>query len=205
MRSDSPVGFIAKGLQPAWAFDMQGTSPLWMSKAEELDRMARLGYAAWREDVEEIRAYRSDPTHKALPSRPTTVTVTLFLAATAIELLLKACLVVEHPECVSQGRLQGKAIESHDLLKIAREASVALEHDEADFCALGTEAIRSFGRYTIGKNASASPSGVAIKDGTFAVYDRLHRRLRERVEARPWRDYVSVQSNARKATPRGEE
>jgi len=162
----------------------------WLSKAEQMDRMVRLGYTAWREDVEAIRAYRTDPKQNALPNQPPTLTVTFFLAAVAIENLLKANLVVEHPEYISKGRFQGKVIGSHDLLSIARDAGVSLGPDETDFCELGSEAVRSFGRYHIGKNASDSPNRCTVKDSAFPVYERLYARLWKRIETQPWKKFV---------------
>ena len=189
MRSNGPVGSISKGIQPDWAFDMQGMSLSWRAKAEELDRMVWLGYAACREDTEEFRAYRADPKQNALPSKPRTFWVTFFLAATAIENLLKANLVVEHPECISKGRFQGKVIGKHNLLRIAEDAGIALNPDERDFCELGSEAIRSFGRYPIGKSMASSPSRLRIGEYAFSTYQRLYDRLWQRIAARPWKNY----------------
>ncbi|GEM_PF-2885790 len=187
MRSDSPVGSISKGIQPDWSYDMQGMSLFWLSKAEQMDRMVRLGYTAWREDVEAIRAHREDPKQNVLPSRPTTLVVAFFLASTAIENLLKASLVVENPECISKGRFQGKVIGKHNLLRIAEDAGIALNPDERDFCELGSEAILSFGRYHIGKKAADSPNRVTVRDSAFPIYERLYDRLRKRIEAQPWK------------------
>jgi hypothetical protein len=187
MKKNSAVGSIQKGLQPDWAFDMLGMAPFWLSKAEQMDRMVRLGYGAWREDVEAIRAYTADPKQCALEHKPSTLTVAFFLAAVAIEDLLKANLVVEHPECISQGKFARGVIRTHCLREIARDAGVALDPDEADFCELGTEAIRNFGRYHIGKNASDTPNRCTVKGGAFRIYERLYDRLRKRIEAQPWK------------------
>jgi hypothetical protein len=176
---------------------MMGMSHFWSDKAEELDRMVRLGFIAWRQDTDAIRAHAADPSRTALPSGPKTLAVTFFLAATAIENLLKANLVVEHPEFISKGRLRGAAIVSHDLLGLARDAGVALDPDEADFCELGSEAIRSFGRYHIGKRASTTPSRITIKEGAFLVYERLRTKLQKRVDVRPWKNYSPQPGAAR--------
>ncbi|MCX6843032.1 MAG: hypothetical protein NTX53_12205 [candidate division WOR-3 bacterium] len=202
MQKNSAVGSIEKGLQPDWAFDMLGTSLFWRTKADELDRMVRLGYMAWREDIEAIRAYTTDPERGTLEHRPSTLTVAFFLAAVAIENLLKANFVVEHPECISKGKFRGDVITNHDLCEIAREARIDLESDERDFCELGSEAIGSFGRYHIGKNSTDSPNGYTVKDSAFPIYERLYARLRKRIETQPWKKPAAGQPPAPQLAPR---
>ena len=196
MQKNSAVGSITKGLQPDWAFDMLGMAPFWRSKAEEVDRMAHLGYRAWREDVEAICAYTTDPERGTLEHRPSTLTVAFFLAAVAIENLLKANLVVEHPECISKGKFRGEVITNHDLTEIAIDAGVVFEPDERDFCEHGSEAIRSFGRYHIGKNMTDSPSGYTVKESAFPIYERLYARLWKRIETQPWKKPAAGQPPA---------
>jgi hypothetical protein len=197
MQKNSAVGSITKWLQPDWSFDMLGIAPFWRLRVEELNRMVWLGHRAWREDVEAIRAYTADPKQGAFQRQPSTLAVAFFFAAVAIENLLKANLVVEHPECISKGRfLRGTAIGTHDLLRIARDAGIALDPDEADFCELGSEAIRSFGRYHIGKSASDSPSHWTVKDSAFPIYERLYARLWKRIETQPWKKPATGQPPA---------
>ena len=187
MQQDSPVGSITKGGQPNWSFGMQGMSIMWINKAEALDRMAQLGFSAWMADCASLRAYVAADGHGPNPHKPDTCMASFFVAALAIENLLKGCLVIEHPEYIEGGRFHGRVFGSHDLRAIAADASVTLDLDEHDFCELGTESIRSFGRYHIGKNVTDSPSSLTVKDGAFPIYERLFNRLRERILAKPWK------------------
>ncbi len=60
---------------------------MWTRKAEELDRMVRIGYTVWREDLEQLKAsvrgdsVRGDNEKPHDPPPPSTVTVSFFLAA----------------------------------------------------------------------------------------------------------------------------
>ena len=178
MRADNPIGAIVKGGQPNWSFDMQGSSLFWVTKADELHRMVELGFLAWRDDIQAIRTFAHSKGFGEYNHRPSTLTVSYFLASLAIENLLKAILIREHPEYVKDGRFRGSAIGSHDLKMIANEAGIALSDDEQDFCELGTECILSFGRYHMAKNVTDSPTQVSVKDSAFAVYESLFGRLK---------------------------
>jgi hypothetical protein len=198
MSAESKVGEITKGGQPVWSYDLRGMSMFWIPKAEELDRMVRLGFVAWTEDCERIR--ETVRTDGAVPydHPPSTLTVCFFLAALAVENLLKGCLVVEKPETIKDGRFRGDAIGSHDLLVIAREAGVSLTNDEEDFCRIGTEAIMSFGRYHMSKKAQHDTAQLTIKQSAFPIYEALFNKLHRRLKETPWKradgsgpDYVA--------------
>lgn len=198
MSEPSKVGEIQKGGQPTWSYDMRGMSMFWIPKAEELDRMVRLGFVAWTEDCERIR--ETVRTDGAVPYDypPNTLMVCFFLAALAIENLLKGCLIVEKPETIKDGKFRGNAIGSHNLLAIALEAGVPLTKDEDDFCQLGTEAIMSFGRYHMAKNAHHDTTRLTIKQSAFPIYEELFNKLHRRLKEMPWKhadgsgpDYVA--------------
>lgn len=188
MSDPSKVGEVKKGGQPAWSYDLRGMSIFWIPKAEQLDRMVRLGFGAWTQDCE--RARQTARTHGAVPYGypPSTITVSFFLAALAIENLLKGCLVVEKPDSIRDGKFRGNVIGSHDLLAIAHEASVPLTADEADFCRIGTDAIMSFGRYHIAKNSDHDTTQLTIEQGAFPIYEELFYKLLRRLKEKPWKN-----------------
>lgn len=186
MQTNSPVGEIEKGGQPTWAFDLLGTTVFWLGKAEELDRMVKMGFDAWLEDVQTIREYVNSDGKGELKHPPRTLTVSFFLASLAIENLLKAVLVREHPEYIQGGKFRGKFISSHNLMDIARDAAIELTNDEQDLCELGTECILSFGRYHTGKSVSDSPSKITVKQTAFAIYEDLFNRLHRDVLSNPY-------------------
>lgn len=186
MQANSPVGEIEKGGQPTWAFDLFGTIFFWLDKAEELDRMVKLGFDAWLEDVQTIREYVNSDEKGELKRPPPTLTVSFFLASLAIENLLKAILVREHPEYIRCGKFRGGFISSHNLMEIARDAAIQLTNDEQDLCELGTECILSFGRYHIGKSVSDSPSKITVKQTAFTIYEGLFNRLHRDIVSNPY-------------------
>ncbi len=187
MQANSPVGSVSRGGHPVWAFDLSADPFFWIGKAEELNRMVQLGFSAWREDIERIRECSASKGGVPYVHRPCTLTITFFLAATAIENLLKANLIRVRGECVRDGKFHGPHISRHNLLAIAAEASITLDPDEADFCELGTESITWFGRYHTGKNISVSPAQITVRDKAFPIYEKLYKRLlsRLRPEAAP--------------------
>jgi hypothetical protein len=186
MRADNPIGAIVKGGQPNWSFDMQGSSVFWVSKADELHRMVELGILAWRDDIQAIGIYHHSKGLGKLHHRPSTLMVSFLLASLAIENLLKAIVIREHPEYVKDGRFHGAIIGSHDLKNIAHDAGVALSDDEQDLVELGTECILSFGRYAMAKNVTNSPTQVSVKDSAFSVYERLFERLKTDINDKPF-------------------
>lgn len=185
MRSNSPIGDFQKGGHPYWVFDIQATSLFWIPKALELNRMVELGFSAWRQDLYTLRKFSEADGLTPYQHNPTTLTVSFFLAALAIENLLKALLVKAHPEYIKNGKFRDKFITSHDLKKIAFDAGVPLTADEEDFCEFGTEAIKHFGRYHLAKNFLESPDILIVKDTAFPIYEELFNRLLSDVESNP--------------------
>lgn len=186
MRANNMIGVFEKGGQPNWSYDLQGSPLFWIPKAEELHRMVELGFSTWRGDVEKIREIASGSVPASTSIGPPTLSVSFFLAALAIENLLKAILVRQKPESIRDGKFRGEVISSHELLKIANEASISLNPDEQDFCELASEAIATFGRYQLGKNMGESPTKVKVKSTAFAVYERLYQRLINDIKASPF-------------------
>ena len=184
MRPDNPIGNIIKGGLHSRYFDIAGLPIMWTVKAKEMHRMVELGLEAWKSDISSIKAFRRGGPAYTHP--PSTLTVSLFLAALAIENLLKALLVREHPDYIKDGKLRGKVISSHNLLEIAADANFDLSENEQDFCELGTECILVFGRYHIAKNVSSHPTTIEVKESAFKVYESLYNRLQKNIEDKPF-------------------
>ena len=60
MRHNNPIGSIEKPsgnitVDQRKAFDLLASAPFWVSKADELDRMAELGFQVALSDVQELR------------------------------------------------------------------------------------------------------------------------------------------------------
>jgi hypothetical protein len=177
MQAINMIGELEKGGQPNWSYDLQASPLFWIPKAQELNRMVELGFSAWCGDIKKLREMVSGelPANTSIP--PPTLGISFFLAALAIENLLKAILVRQRPESIRDGKFRGERISSHDLSKIANEASISLNLDEQDFCELASEAIVSFGRYHLGKNMGESPTRVKVKETAFVVYKKLYQKL----------------------------
>lgn len=83
----------------------------------------------------------------------------------------------KNPICVTENRLQGKIIKSHDLIRLATEATITLSKEEKTSCELGTKAIRWFGRYPIPLAAQDLPSLMVIEDKVFLSFEQLYAKL----------------------------
>lgn len=148
--------------------------------------MVHLGWTAWLGDVEALRRFRHSGGKSQMLFKPQILFVSYFLAALAIENLLKGLFVVAHPDSVSAGEIKRNTLKSHWLIDLASEAGVCLSSEEKEFCRLGTEAILSFGRYHIGKRSSESPTHVTINGAAFEVYSSLYERLMSDLKKKPF-------------------
>ena len=184
MRKDSPVGKLVLGVGDSEDFKMLCLPMFWLPKAAELYRSAEILFTAWQVDIAPLRAWRPDSGVPDPDLPPNTITTAFFLAALAIENLLKAALVRNDPSVVSGGKL-GKQIKHHDLVKLATDAGVSLDEDEREFCQHAREAIANFGRYPVGLSASTSPGQVTVKSRAFPIFHKFYERLRVDLKANP--------------------
>jgi hypothetical protein len=114
---------------------------------------------------------------KQEPCRTGLLFTSLFLAALAIENVLKSLLFVRHPELVANGKLSfgGKG---HDLEHLAKRACFELSSDEAGFLRVSASpSIVTFGRYATPVNAKAAcPSFYSLHTGSFRHFEGVFRR-----------------------------
>jgi hypothetical protein len=184
MNTTSRVGEIQKRVGgDALDFALSAMPIFWKTTADELDRMARLGFFAWKSDIQELREWLKEQIGSP-EYPPHTTNVAFFLAALAIENLLKGCVVIKHPEYLRDGKLS-KEIKTHKLLNLASEAELTLDADEEEFCRIGSAAIEIFGRYPTGVKVADCLAVIKIKDTAFSVYEAFYDRLVAVVDANP--------------------
>ena len=170
---------------PNWAYDMSGSALHWKSTAEELSRATDFVWMGVQQDFGTLRRYHELGEYERaaqLPHPPMNTLV--FLASLAIENLLKGIIVIDHPEYISQGRLRGDVITSHDLIRLAEEANIRLNEDESRFCQMGSSAIIGWGRYPIARNVSEMKSRVTINTQIYQVFEDLYARLSDILDRR---------------------
>jgi hypothetical protein len=184
MSTTSRVGEIQKRAGgDVLDFALSAMPIFWKTTAEQLDRMARIGFFVWKSDIQGFREWLKEKIG-AFETPPSTTYVAFFLAALAIENLLKGCVVIKHPEYLKDGELS-REIKTHRLLDLASEADLTLSADEEDFCRIGTAAIEIFGRYPTGVKIVDCLAVIKIKDTAFGVYQAFYDRLVAVVDANP--------------------
>ena len=101
----------------------------------------------------------------------------LFLAALALENVLKSLLFVRHPERVKDKKLDF-GVPGHDLAGLAKTASFELSPDEEGFLRVSAgPSITTFGRYaTPLKNNSDCPGSYTLHTGSFGHFEEVFRR-----------------------------
>jgi hypothetical protein len=184
-QSSNKVGFLQKGSQPGGEFESIAAAPsAWVGKAEEIDRMVHLGLDVLDDDIQRQRACAKSDGTLPLEDKPFVWDVTLFLAACAIENLLKGLIMRVHPEYAEAGKLS-RNVTTHDLELLAESARVQRLPEEIEFCRYGTEAILSFGRYPVAKDCRRNAIRRTTIHTAFEVYEHFFARLRAQIVARP--------------------
>lgn len=174
---------------PSWTFDMLGWPLHWKRKAEELHRASAAIYQTVLDDHAAnngwAAALRQGTT---LPQPPIPMTdVFVFLAALALENVLKGLYVHEHPECIDDGKLRGEVIKSHDLDEIARHLNITVNADEKLVLEYGSLAITSWGRYPVPVHkGDLKTQRTTGKDFAKIIYDDLFTRLLSQLAAKPF-------------------
>ncbi|MGA2624731.1 MAG: hypothetical protein ABSF91_12805 [Bacteroidota bacterium] len=164
------------------SFDLAGRLPQnWISKAEEIDRAAKILFDTVRRDFNvlcERSQMNANPNANIKPTFPFLLDVFIFLAALSIENLLKGILLCGNPELISGGKLKEKSlITSHKLSKLSKDSGIDFTEDELEFMEVGTSAIHSWGRYPIPKNYCQLESSRTIKLDIGEVYNELFTKL----------------------------
>ena len=108
----------------------------------------------------------------------------MFLVAQAIENLLKGLIIINHPEYVKNGKLQGKVITSHKLINLAVRANFPLREEEKGLCEIGESAIENWGRYPTPRVANKTIKRMNINGEVYRVFDELFIRLSECINKR---------------------
>jgi hypothetical protein len=100
----------------------------------------------------------------------------IFLAGLTIENLLKGIILIGYPGYVKDGKLS-KSIHTHDLLKLAKLATITLTKEEESLSEILGESITSFGRYPIPLDISKLKEKMTIKYYIKEAYDNFYTRL----------------------------
>ena len=86
-------------------------SPIfWAKKADELHYMVELGVNAFCDKGDRLREYAESDGTTVMNHRPSTMMVSLFLAALALENLLKAAFVAKDSSSVANGKFRGNIL-----------------------------------------------------------------------------------------------
>jgi hypothetical protein len=180
MMNESDIG----GMEPYSGSSWLCAPPVWKFYAEGLKDASVLLFQRVEQDLESLR--RGETAGHVFHAM--VVPAAALLAGLAIENLLKGIIVIDHPEYVNQGRLQGRVIKSHNLTRLASEARVILTDQERVLCEMGTSAIGSWGRYAIARTMDKQKGFVHLQVHNYReafenLFDRLAEILDERSSA----------------------
>jgi hypothetical protein len=117
----------------------------WVTQAHRLKDSADLLYAAYLDDLRRFGKTQNISSLKNL----THVIPATFLYGLAIENLLKAILMKNEPDRVSEGKLRKWPSGGHDLIALATTSRIELTAEERDLLQRLTHFIRWAGRYPI--------------------------------------------------------
>lgn len=162
-------------------YDNAGKQPVnWMPKAAQINRAARIIFKIVEKDFNKLsRQSRldNDKSVEIEPTYPFLMDVFIFLAALAIENLLKGILMISKPGLISGGKLTGNLITSHKLSDLSIGSEIEFTEEENELLHAGTEAIESWGRYPIPKNVRKLKSSRTIKLVIGEIYNKLYDKL----------------------------
>ncbi len=154
----------------------------WLKQAAELDRVAMLIWTAMRSDLERMS---QSPVGAVLELQEIPYAnlggVFWLNAGLALENLFKGIIIQGNPNCVVNGFVT-KALKTHNLLKLAKQASFDLDVMDAFFLSVGTECVMWAGRYPCSTKADETAPPV-FSEGDVIAYKRLFDRLACRFDA----------------------
>lgn len=115
----------------------------WIDKAEELLISSTILEEAYRSGMAKVK----NTEHGVLPNECRTLPIVIYLRALALELYLKATILKNGKELVSDERFLGKA--NHSLPALAQEANINLNSSESALLSKLKDTINFWGRYPI--------------------------------------------------------
>lgn len=151
--------------------DRAGDPFFWLAQAKELDRAAMVIWTAMRKDLVRMSEYEVGTVVRCVNLGG----VFWLNAGLAIENLLKGIIVNDQPELVVQGRI-GRKLWTHNLMRLARLASIEIDPIEGFFLWVGTECVSWAGRYPCPKRPGPTKPPV-FSEADVLAYRRLFDRF----------------------------
>ena len=150
--------------------DRAGDPFFWLAQAKELDSAAMVIWTVMRKNLVKMSEFEVGTVVRCVNLGG----VFWLNAGLAIENLLKGIIVNDRPDLVVDGRI-GRKLRTHNLMRLARLASIELDPIEGYFLWVGTECVTWAGRYP----CSTTPG--QTKPPVFSEADVLgYRRLFDR-------------------------
>ena len=162
-------------------FDNHATdSFFWFKQATELDKAAMLIWAAIRQDFVSL-SHAKVGTVIDLKQAPHANLGGVFWlnAGSALETLLKGVIVLDQPHLVVEGAIT-RPLKTHNLLRLAKLASIDIDIIEAFFLEVGTTCVIWAGRYPCSTKPGESKPLVFSEADVMAyrkMFDRFVGRL----------------------------
>ena len=153
----------------------------WLAQAKELDKAAMLVWRAIRDDW--LRMSRS-PAGSVIDLEQVPHArlggVFWLNAGLALENLFKGIIIKSHPEVVANGAVTG-ALKTHNLVKLARDASYELDVPGAFFLWVGTKSVIWAGRYPCSTKPGESKPPV-FSEADVDAYKRIFEKLVQQLD-----------------------
>lgn len=151
----------------------------WLMKARELDQAASLIWKAMREDWQLLSSAPVGAAigHEHAPSAGLSGVFWLN-AGLALENLLKGILIESDPTLIIGGAITSR-LKTHSLLRLAKNAAVSLDVNDAFFLSIGTKCVQWAGRYPRSTKPNSS-AALVFSETHVTAYRRLFERFSER-------------------------
>ncbi len=151
----------------------------WLKQARELDQVAMLIWKAIRKDFVTMSQKPIGTTlnEKEIPNSGLGGVFWLN-AGSALENLFKGLIVQDDPSSIVNGTITA-SLKTHNLLKLAKRASVALDVHDAFFLHVGTQCVTWAGRYPCSNKPNESKPPV-FSEADVITYRSIFARLSNR-------------------------
>jgi len=169
-------GFTEDEMYGLYRFD---SSPLyWRQKSEELKYAADILWPVALGKLDKIHSAikkNKDPDFKKLP--PDVFNTAKGLLGFSLECLFKATIIKNNPNLIDKGK-QNDILKTHNLIKLAEIAGIALNSDERHTCTVLTDAMYVDFRYPTDRQITPKKGSMSVGRSIIEVgnelYDKLH-------------------------------
>ena len=151
----------------------------WLMQARELDQAAMQIWKAIEEAFAKISRNSVGTTIDQKEAPGSSLGGVFWLnAGFALENLLKGLIVQDDPSSIVNGVITN-SLKTHNLLRLAKRASVALDVRDAFFLHVGTQCIMWAGRYPCSNKPNESKP-IVFSEADVIAYQRMFERLSSR-------------------------